>query len=153
MSVRKGFPQICLYPVDLYKDRVLGSLSNIQQLQYTNKQGESQAPEWILRNQGIDIHKDDLYKLRQSVRANTCIGVSDGSLYDAYPAHAWCFADVKTGEILLQGQARWMARWKKSHLFVQRLWVCWQWHQSHKKILRIHHYHRNRLYYTVAEKV
>ena len=31
--------------------------------------------------------------------------MSDGSLRSSYPAHAWCFANKMTGEIVLSGSA------------------------------------------------
>ena len=43
-----------------------------------------------------------MQKLAILIREGSYIGVSDGSLRDAYPAHAYCLAHKSTGEIYFQ---------------------------------------------------
>ena len=99
--------QLCLFPVDVFNDRIQGYSSFVPQLKFGEATRESlPAPEaWVERNRGIQMTSGIIHNLKQCIRTNQCVGVSDGSLRAGLPSHAWCLANKDTGTILMRGCA------------------------------------------------
>ena len=106
LTERQIRPQLCLFPVDIHKNRMLGFQTSIPQLRYLKKEHKIEdTRSWIERNQGFTISDSEIDKLKTCIKTGNCVGVSDGSLFDHYPAHAWCFANKLNGDIILKSAA------------------------------------------------
>ena len=104
-------PTLCLYPCDFEQGKIKGYIKSLptscphDQVETTYDSVFSTLPNWQIRNLGFIPTMDQLQKLAKLINSNECIGVSDGSLRDHYPAHAWCFVNSTSGAICIQGEA------------------------------------------------
>ena len=99
-------PQLCLFPADIFEQRILGYRSFIPQHKFAPKATvQHHDSMWVEKNRGTVITPEKLAVLKKCICTGKCIGVSDGSLRYGYPAHSWCFANSETGEIVLRGSA------------------------------------------------
>ena len=117
-SQRKGqrvyTPTLCLCPVDMWRDKVIGFQLQLptksnpmpqENVQKTLEQEISRLSGWRLDNLGYLPHMQQLLAIKSSIMKGECISAGDGSLRHAYPGHAWCFASTNTYKILCQGAA------------------------------------------------
>ena len=108
-------PQLCIYPIDMDHEHVIGRLKNMQEhFLPVLKQSQLSPVMYALSNLssplalnlGISLTVEQLIRIRNVICKNSCIGAGDGSLRKKYPSQAWCLADVSSGAILVQGSAQ-----------------------------------------------
>ena len=105
-------PTLCLYPADFENNKIVGTIISLPTKHDRTatpprslEQIIDSLPQWKLRNIGFIPTISELQQMAQIFQNNNCLGVSDGSLRDSFPAHAWCFVKADTGDILIQGSA------------------------------------------------
>ena len=114
---RKGLqvhtPTLCLCPVDVWCDKVIGFRMQLPQADNGGKDQRSTSLEneisrlagWRLENLGFLPTMTQLLDIKNSIFNGECVGAGDGSLRHAYPGQAWCFANTRTNKLMCKGAA------------------------------------------------